>query len=85
MKGSEKLKLKSTVPGTFFFCISWLIGSGIFAIYVNNLHTYNFVYGTIGAFAVMMVWLYYTSLLMLIGATINSTVYNRLEIKVNGK
>ncbi len=85
MKGSEKLKLKSTVPGTFFFCISWLIGSGCFAIYVNNLHTYNFVYGTIGAFAVLMVWLYYTSILMLIGATINSTVYNRLEIKENGK
>ncbi|MBR1908120.1 YihY/virulence factor BrkB family protein [bacterium] len=85
MKGSEKLKLKSTVPGTFFFCISWLIGSGIFAMYVNNLHTYNFVYGTIGAFAVLMVWLYYTSILMLIGATINSTVYNRLEIKGNGK
>ncbi len=80
LKGSEKLKLKSTIPGTFFFCISWLLGSWGFSIYVNNLHTYNFVYGTIGAFAVMMVWLYYTSLLILIGAEINSQVYNRLEI-----
>lgn len=85
LKGSEILKLKSTVPGTFFFCISWLIGSGGFAIYVNSLHTYNFVYGTIGAFAVLMVWLYYTSILILIGAAINSEVYNRLEIKGNGK
>ena len=85
LKGSEILKLKSTVPGTFFFCISWLIGSGCFAIYVNSLHTYNFVYGTIGAFAVLMVWLYYTSILILIGAAINSEVYNRLEIKTNGK
>ena len=80
LKGSESLKLKSTVPGTFFFCISWLIGSWGFSIYINNLHTYNFVYGTIGAFAVLMVWLYYTSLLILIGAEINSQVYNRLEI-----
>ena len=84
LKGPEMLKLRSTVPGTFFFCVSWLLGSWGFSIYVNNLHTYNFVYGTIGAFAVLMVWLYYTSLLILVGAEINSQVYNRLEIS-NGK
>ncbi len=84
LKGPELLKLKSTVPGTFFFSISWLLGSWGFSIYVNSLHTYNFVYGTIGAFAVLMVWLYYTSLLILVGAEINSQVYNRLEI-TNGK
>lgn len=39
------------------------------------------VYGTIGAFAVLMVWLYYTSILILIGGEINSQVYNRLERK----
>lgn len=85
MKGPELLKLKSTIPGTFFFCIFWLIGSTGFSVYVNNLHTYNFVYGTIGAFAVLMVWLYYTSMLILVGAEINSQVYNRLEIKNNSK
>ncbi len=85
LKGSEWLKLKSTIPGTFFFCIFWLIGSGCFSLYVNNLHTYNFVYGTIGAFAVLMIWLYYTSMLILVGAEVNSQVYNRLEIKKNGK
>ncbi|MBQ3311916.1 YihY/virulence factor BrkB family protein [bacterium] len=82
LKGSEWLKLKSTVPGTFFFCTCWLFGSWGFSIYVNNLHTYNFIYGTIGAFAVLMVWMYYSSLLILIGAEINSQVYNRLEISV---
>ncbi len=85
LKGSEKLKLKSTIPGTFFFCTSWLLGSWGFSIYINNLHTYNFVYGTIGAFAVLMVWLYYTSILILVGAEINSQVYNRLEITSNCK
>lgn len=85
LKGSELLKLKSTVPGTFFFCTFWLLGSWGFSIYVNNLHTYNFIYGTIGAFAVLMVWLYYSSILILIGGEINSQVYNRLEITNNGK
>ena len=81
LHGKESFKMKSAIPGTCFFCVFWLIGSGGFSIYVNNLNTYNMVYGTIGAFAVLMVWLYYTSLLILIGGEINSQVYNRLEKK----
>lgn len=80
LKGAEKLKRKSALPGTLFFCLFWLIGSWGFSIYVNNFHTYNKVYGTIGAFAVLMVWLYYSSILLLIGGEINSQVYNKLEM-----
>lgn len=79
LKGDEKLKSKSALPGTLFFCFFWLVGSWGFSIYVNNLHTYNKVYGTIGAFAMLMMWLYYTSLLLLIGGEINSQVYNKLD------
>lgn len=81
LKGDEKLKRKSALPGTLFFCMFWLVGSWGFSIYVNNLQTYNRVYGTIGAFAMLMVWLYYTSILILIGGEINSRVYNKLEMR----
>ena len=81
LSGKELLRRKSAFPGTMFFCICWLAGSWWFSVYVNNLHTYNFVYGTIGAFAVLMVWLYYTSTLILIGGEINSQLYNVLERK----
>lgn len=83
LRGNEKFKRTSALPGTLFFCIFWLVGSWGFSIYINNLKTYNFVYGTIGAFAVLMVWLYYTSILILIGGEINSQVYNKLEAKAN--
>lgn len=81
LSGNEKLRRHSALPGSIFFCISWLIGSWLFSIYVNNLHTYNFVYGTIAGFAVMMMWLYYTSILILIGGEINSQLYDKLERK----
>lgn len=81
LRGNEKFKRTSALPGTFFFCMFWLVGSWGFSIYVNNLKTYNMVYGTIGAFAVLMVWLYYTSVLILIGGEINSQVYNKLNEK----
>ena len=81
LRGNEKFKRASALPGTFFFCSFWLLGSWGFSVYVNNLKTYNMVYGTIGAFAVLMVWLYYTSMLILVGGEINSQIYNRLSAK----
>jgi membrane protein len=79
LKGNESFKRKSALPGTVFFTTFWLLGSWGFSVYVNNLSTYNLVYGTIGAFFILMIWLYYTSILLLIGGEINSRVYNRLS------
>lgn len=79
LRGKEAFKRKSALPGTVFFTTFWLLGSWGFSIYVNNLSTYNIVYGTIGAFFILMIWLYYTSILLLIGGEINSQVYNRLS------
>ncbi len=75
------VKRKSVVPGSLFFCVFWLLGSWLFSLYVNELGTYNRVYGTIGTFAILMVWLYYTSIIMLIGGEIN----NQTLVKLTGK
>ena len=75
------LKRKSIVPGALFFCIFWLLGSWLFSLYVNELGTYNKVYGTIGTFAILMVWLYYTSIIMLIGGEINNQTLDKLTSK----
>lgn len=77
-EGHEKLKSKAAMPGALFFSFFWIFGSWCFSIYINNLNTYNRVYGAIGAFAMLMVWLYWTSLIILIGGEINSQVYNKL-------
>ena len=81
LRGNEAFKRASALPGSLFFCTFWLVGSWGFSVYVNNLGSYNLVYGIIGAFIVLMVWLYYTSILLLIGGEINSQVYNQLERK----
>ena len=80
-QGSDKLKSKSSLPGTLFFSLCWMFGSWCFSIYINNLHTYNRVYGSIGAFVMLMVWLYYTSLILLVGGEINSQAYKRFKEK----
>ena len=78
LKINDSLRAKSVIPGTLFFSILWMIGSWSFSIYLSNLNAYNKVYGTIGAFAILMVWLYYTSLIVLIGGEINSRTYHYL-------
>ena len=80
-QGSDKIKSKSSLPGTLFFCFCWMFGSWCFSLYINNLHTYNRVYGSIGAFVMLMVWLYYTSLILLVGGEVNSQAYRRLNSK----
>jgi len=79
LKGKEAFKRKSALPGTVFFTTFWLVGSWGFSIYVNHLSTYNLVFGTIGAFFILMIWLYYTSILILIGGEMNSQVYNKIS------
>lgn len=80
-QGSDRLKSKSSLPGTLFFSFCWMFGSWCFSIYINNLHTYNRVYGSIGAFVMLMVWLYYTSIIFLVGGEINSNAYRKFEEK----
>ena len=77
-EGPDRVKSKAALPGSLFFSFCWMFGSWCFSIYINNLHTYNRVYGSIGAFVMLMVWLYYTSLIMLIRGEINSQVYRKL-------
>lgn len=66
------LRIKESLPGTTFFCIFWLIASSAFSIYVDNFGRYNAIYGSLGAFIILMLWLYYTALIILIGGEINS-------------
>ncbi len=82
IEGNDKIKLKSVLPGTLFFSFFWMLGSWCFSLYLSNLNAYNKVYGAIGAVAILMVWLYYTSLILLVGGEINSRCYSRL-IKKN--
>jgi membrane protein len=52
--------------------VLWLIGSVLFSLYVNNFGSYNKTYGALAGVVVLMLWLYLTSYIVLLGAEINS-------------
>jgi membrane protein len=51
---------------------SWLVVSWIFGTYLGSLGTYTVYYGSLAAVAVLLVWLYLTSISLLLGAEVNA-------------
>lgn len=61
-------------PGTIAAALLWLLGSAGFSFYVARFGTYDKTYGTLGAAAVLLVWLYVSAYIVLAGAELNSEV-----------
>ena len=59
-------------PGAIVAIASWLLVSWVFGAYLGSLGTYAVYYGSIAAVAVLLVWLYLTSLALLLGAEVNA-------------
>ncbi len=58
-------------PGAIFATAGWLLASVLFSIYVANFGTYNETYGSLGAVVVVMLWLYLSALVIILGAELN--------------
>ncbi len=79
IKGTKRAKFFAAIPGTFFFCFAWLLSSWLYGIYLNHINMYNKFFGAMGVLAIFLIWLYYTSLILLLGGEINSRFYEKLK------
>jgi membrane protein len=67
------------MPGAILAAISWAIISALFRLYVENFGNYNKVYGAVGAVIVLLLWLYMSSLVLLLGDQLNVTVGEAMQ------
>jgi membrane protein len=58
--------------GSLVAAVLWIAGSIGFSVYVNNFGSYNKTYGALAAVVVLLLWLYLTSYIVLLGAEINA-------------
>ena len=61
-------------PGAILATVLWLASSLGLKYYLANFSNFNEVYGTIGGFMVLLLWLYLTSVAILIGAELNAEI-----------
>jgi membrane protein len=58
--------------GSIFAAIAWLIASALLSWYLANFANYDATYGSLGAAIGLMMWLWISSLVVLLGAELNS-------------
>ena len=51
-----------------------ILTSVLFSAYINNFGNFNKLYGSIGTLIVIMLWLYYNSLVLIIGFELNASI-----------
>lgn len=69
-----KLKFKDIIWGTTFSIVGWAFLSYFFTIFVNEFANYKVVYGSLATVIILMFWLYFSSMLLIIGGEINSII-----------
>ena len=68
--------IKQILPGIIAALISWMIVSIGFSFYVENFAHYSLIYGTMGAMIVLLMWLYMTALVLILGAEFNAALHD---------
>ena len=66
--------IRQILPGIIAALISWMIVSIGFSFYVENFAHYSLIYGTMGAMIVLLMWLYMTALVLILGAEFNAAL-----------
>ncbi len=73
-----KQRWRWMAPGVILALGLWLAFSLAFSLYVNNFGKYNAIYGALAGVAVLMLYMYYSSFILLIGAEVNQVVERHL-------
>lgn len=59
-------------PGSIMATLLWLVATLGFGFYVSNFGSYNATYGSLGAVVVLLMWLYLSAYVLLMGAELNA-------------
>jgi membrane protein len=61
-------------PGALIAATGWLIASSLFRIYAVSFGNYQATYGALGGVVVLLLWMYITGLILIVGAEVNAEI-----------
>ena len=68
----KKIRWRNAMPGAVFTAVGWLLVSLVFSYYVNRFWNLSLVYGSLGGIIALMVWLFISAQLILLGGEVNA-------------
>ena len=73
--------------GSLIAVILWVIGSAAFSFYVARFASYNATYGALGGVVILLMWLFMTNVVILLGAEVNAELerQTRRDTTVGGR
>lgn len=78
-----RLKIVSVAPGAIIATAGWITLTYGFSFYINNFGNYSATYGSIGGVIILMLWLYFTGMILIVGGLVNAAVQRRQQAKMS--
>ena len=69
-----KQSLSSSLPGAIFAVIAWILLSDALSLYFQKFEHLNRTYGVLGGGIALLVWLYWSGFVILLGAELNAWI-----------
>ncbi|WP_276299768.1 YhjD/YihY/BrkB family envelope integrity protein [Halorussus lipolyticus] len=69
--------LREVVPGVVVAALGWTVLESAFQAYVAYAGRYEAVYGTLGSAFLLLIWLYFSGLILLLGGVVNAVLAGR--------
>lgn len=66
--------------GSVVAVVLWVIATLGFQLYVSNFDSYDQIYGSLGAVIIFMLWLLISTVIIILGAEINSELEHQTEV-----
>lgn len=72
----KDVKWRWLTPGSLLAVVLWLLISFGFRLYIHLFQTYSTTYGSLGAVIVLLLWLYLTGAVIILGGEVNAVLEN---------
>ncbi|UPV75533.1 YihY/virulence factor BrkB family protein [Halorussus limi] len=70
---------REVLPGVVVAALGWTVLEALFQGYVVLAGRYEAVYGTLGSVFILLIWLYFSSLVLLVGGVVNAVLAGRIR------
>jgi membrane protein len=82
---NTRVQIRSAAIGGLVAGVAWQAASKIFAVFVSRATSYNAVYSSFAILIYLLIWLYVSWIILLVGCRLAFYVERPLEVRVHGE